>query len=311
MGKGKDRKKRRRNVLEHGGNVLEHGDSWDQPILDRTEHYFYEDWTVEMEVQGQRFKVSKLRLSAESPVFATMFELPTETLNETVVLHNDPDEFRDFLWYIHSSHSEFADYLANCSAVKQFRRALNIARIAHFYEAFTAATWAVNQLVALLPKSGAADVETMKKLRSFANRGSDIHAELPGMVQSYWCAEVRSTKDPVRWLLVARDLKDEYLQAYAYFHILFLPDQDLRAESRLTDLDRLRLYVGSANLRRYESDCDCIVMDHSDSCRSYHKHDAPDELASLRPFLKLKDVYGEETIWEIFTRSPIGLTTSL
>ncbi|KAH7096547.1 hypothetical protein BKA62DRAFT_719450 [Auriculariales sp. MPI-PUGE-AT-0066] len=116
-------------------------DSWDQSVRTSTFNFVYEDSTVWLRIGNERFKVSRRRLCTASPVFATMFELLKDK-EAIVILHNNVHEFKDFLWYLHVSYNT----TQNARRRKRYYRALNIASIAHFYQATAITEWAVSEL---------------------------------------------------------------------------------------------------------------------------------------------------------------------
>ncbi|KAH7096469.1 hypothetical protein BKA62DRAFT_510166 [Auriculariales sp. MPI-PUGE-AT-0066] len=290
-------------------------DSWDQSVRTSTFNFVYEDSTVWLRIGNERFKVSRRRLCTASPVFATMFELLKDK-EAIVILHNNVHEFKDFLWYLHVSHTDFKEYNAKCAPKKRYHRALNIASIAHFYQATAITEWAVSELFELRPSCGALDLETLKKMHEFASRYGDRPDFLP-WVQEYWCDQVDESEDPVGWLVAAKEVRNTYLQAYAYFYVLRKSNSVLRDDNRLTMLDRMRLHMGAANLQRHGLEgykCDSTMWDgHTPayippSRRNTYTGDVCDPRSWLpRTNTPLRKLYDGVSLWNMFTRSPMGL----
>ncbi|KAH7101882.1 hypothetical protein BKA62DRAFT_701700 [Auriculariales sp. MPI-PUGE-AT-0066] len=173
--------------------------------------------------------------------------------------------------------------------------------MAHFYEASTMCTWALQELVTLLPMSNLTDVAVLKRLYVFA---TDADQRLCQIFKEYWLQLVESSADPVEWLIAAKDIRDEYLQAHAYFHILKKTNAEIRAEPRLSTIDKLRLNIGTTNLRRYQVDgCGC-VNPHYYGHICGHTQD-PDQW-SPKTRAPLQANYGTLSLWDMFTRSPMG-----
>jgi hypothetical protein len=122
--------------------------------------------------------------------------------------------------------------------------------------------------------------------------GAAIGAQFFQQVRARWCQQVQTTDDPVSRLLVAKELKDNYLQAYSYFHILKLTNKQIGDDRRLTTIDRLRLMNGSHNLRRYDP-------------RKYNYQPSAEGDWSPQVYCSIQDKYDERSLWEMFDYSPM------
>ncbi|KAH7101884.1 hypothetical protein BKA62DRAFT_159082 [Auriculariales sp. MPI-PUGE-AT-0066] len=274
--------------------------SWDRSVFKRTQDFVYEDSTVWLQVENTKFSVSRRRLTTVSPVFEGLFSLP-HISDEPTILHHSATDFKHFLWYLHVDYFEFADYLQNCPIEQRVHRSLSIARLAHFYEASTILAWALKELTSLLPSSNVRDSSTLKCIYVFAR---DASKDLLDKLNEHWCQQVRSSADPVDWLIAARDVDDKYLQAYAYFHILNKTNAQLHEEKRLSTLDKLRLSMGTINLRRYQQNgCGCNNP-YSYGHRCGQTQD-PDQW-SPKVTAPLQVKYGNESLWDMFAHSPMG-----
>jgi len=211
----------------------------------------------------------------------------------------------------------FADYTAKCPVAERFRSASEIATIVNFYDSSTITTWAVAELLAHL--STCCTTKLLPRLHLLATACRDLSPQFYAAVRQQWCKLIRTTTDPVATLCAAKDINDTYLQAYAYFHVLQKTNGDISQYTRLTPLDRMRLLVGSMNLRRYD-DADCRCADRG----TYHYNDAwgtavrkhkeprPQTttdayLWSTRTTAPLQDSYEKHSLWDMFTVSPVGL----
>ncbi|KAH7101908.1 hypothetical protein BKA62DRAFT_701784 [Auriculariales sp. MPI-PUGE-AT-0066] len=281
---------------------------WDRSVQERTQNFVYQDSTVWLEIEKTKFRVSRHRLTSVSPLFETIFGLPKDEDPEApIVLHHRLDEFENFLWYLHVDHLEYENYKTKCPDDEQFRRALGIASMAHFYQAMDIARWAIGQLLLLLPSSNITAADTLKRIHSFSLRARDLEPQLSQKVREYWCNQVRSSQDPVVWLRASQDAADEYLQAYAYYHILKLKNVTIRTDARLSALDKLRLHVGVFNLLRYQGvGCTCASAQVLQTGHLCGRTVDPDEWSPTSS-VPLKESYGAWSLWDMFTRSPMGL----
>ncbi|KAH7101921.1 hypothetical protein BKA62DRAFT_770145 [Auriculariales sp. MPI-PUGE-AT-0066] len=280
---------------------------WNRSVRERTQNYVYEDSTVWLEVDKTKFRVSRRKLTSVSPLFETIFDLPKQEDEEEqpIVLHHSVSDFENFLWYLHTDHLEFENYKAQCPKEERFRHALSIASIAHFYQATDIARWAIAELLALLPSSNIKEHDILTGIHSFSTRALDIEPQLLRKVQEYWCQQVTTSTDPVLWLRAARSAQDQYLQAYAYYYILKLKNLALRSDPRLSTIDKLRLQCGAVNLLRFQGQsCSCTnVLNNGHTCG---RTVDPDEWTAATS-VALKDFYGSWSLWDMFTRSAMGL----
>ncbi|KAH7101902.1 hypothetical protein BKA62DRAFT_159300 [Auriculariales sp. MPI-PUGE-AT-0066] len=288
--------------------------AWDQSVRVRTQDFVYEDHTVCLQVEGTTFKVSKQKLTTISPIFEDILK-SSQNCNDPIQLNNKADEFKSFLWYIHANHFEFAEFMDRSTTLERFDRILGIASIGHFYKCLDISVWAAAQIMLLLPNCGVTSCTTLRRLYDFAARCSDIAPDLSTRAQNYCCQEIQKSEDPILWLVIAKHLEDQYLQAYAYFHILKLKNAVIRPDMRLSTLDKIRLHTGALNLRRFEpvaclSGCFRFSRSHKSDCdRSPEVRQNPDTW-SPDPRAPLQTQYGEESLWDMFDRSPMGFSLS-
>ena len=223
-----------------------------------------------------------------------------------ITLYHDLRDFEDFLWFIHaeyvhqyiislpasdSSLSTFSPvnylrYTALCPAAERFRRALGAGIIAHFYNMANIRQWAIVELSERI--NSCAGLDVVPRLHRFAavcRGGSPAFYKLA----HHACHEqIKTTSDPVAALLAAKELADIELQAYAYAHILRNKSDTIASDVRLTTLDRIRLTLGSLNLKSYP--CHCFKRDLLPRCNC------------------VKDTYGGRSLWDVFTRSEMGFS---
>ncbi|KAH7096478.1 hypothetical protein BKA62DRAFT_510333 [Auriculariales sp. MPI-PUGE-AT-0066] len=293
--------------------------SWDISVLQSTEKFTSEDSNVLLKAGDTLFRVSSQRLCAVSPPFQRYHKkykpLVQNTRNTPVrTLPFTAEVLRDFVWYLYVSHIDFEDYTAKCPHEERFRRSINIARIAHFYEATTIRDWAMSQIITLLPSSDMTDISMIIDLQTVAEQLSSFKPELITVARDHWRSVCHKSLDPVAWLLAAKNISDKNLQAYAYFHTLSRTNDEIRADDRLTALDRLRLSIGALNLQRHVKDpCSCVDLGfsgHQPSCHSLAiRRDigaTSSGACSPQVVVPLKDSYGGESLWSMFTRSPMG-----
>jgi len=158
--------------------------------------------------------------------------------------------------------------------IEKFRRALGIGFVANFYEAIDITRWAINELLEHIDSS--ATPELLPRLHRFSEDCRDLSPVLHEAVQTTWLKVLGTTPDPVAGLLATKEIHDQYLQSHAYFYVLRASVETIATDSRLTTLDRLRLIIGSLNLRRYCQSCSlqiqqvgkctCAPQDRYDGC---------------------------------------------
>ncbi|KZV98535.1 hypothetical protein EXIGLDRAFT_727620 [Exidia glandulosa HHB12029] len=217
-----------------------------------TQNYTTDEF-VRLDVGGHSFTVAKSRLTMRSLKFQELFELPEATSAggdaNAIVLHNDPDEFKDFIWFIHADHISFLDFQASSPSKEKCTRLLGIASIAHFYEADAIADWAMNDALQLLtsnappqPRNDAywapgypapfqqpqvaafqLDADLVMRLLRTASRWSDtsdVARCARDIVLDAMNPERYGTPpvDPVEALQAALELNDTSLAAHAYFY---------------------------------------------------------------------------------------------
>ncbi|KAH7094178.1 hypothetical protein BKA62DRAFT_720978 [Auriculariales sp. MPI-PUGE-AT-0066] len=282
--------------------------------------YVYDDKTVCLSIGERQMKISRKRLTDASPIFADMFQLPSMN-DEPVQLLVDPTEFEHFLWYLHVSPLDFIKWDQESTGDARFRRVLGIAAIAHMYQSEGLAAWAVAQILKLLPTKPITDTTTLKRLYDFSSRADGLDPQLQTQSLAYWCGQVRESSDPVEWLLAAKDRNDQYLQAYAYLHILKRTGLQVTNDTRLTGVDRLRLLFGATNLRRFSTvparytECPCPnPRTHYNNGRCiywsqpiFSPPEADQRELPIIEEVPLQDKYGPLTLWEIFTHSTVGV----
>ncbi|KAH7101907.1 hypothetical protein BKA62DRAFT_829742 [Auriculariales sp. MPI-PUGE-AT-0066] len=287
---------------------------WYQSVRNRTHNFDCDKSTVCLQVEGRQYTITKHRLTSISPVFSGLFSLPQNTDDTFVVLNHSIEEFEAFLGYLYATHGEFAKFTGAPWSQEILIQVLNIASIAHFYQCADAVKWTIGELRQYFQSItlDSIPITLMPRLYCFARRATDISPELVDEVRTQWCHLTREATDPVGWLVRANEVQDEYLQAYAYFHILRLRNDTICAETRLSTLDKQRLTLGSSNLKQYEVDHDCPPgrPGHSyiSKCRQAEKVSLDQDAWSLNTTAPLQDTYGKMSLWDIFTRSPLGYT---
>ncbi|KAH7101899.1 hypothetical protein BKA62DRAFT_701758 [Auriculariales sp. MPI-PUGE-AT-0066] len=294
--------------------------SWDVRVLARTHKFVYEDCTVLLQVEEQRFKVSRWRLATISPLLKDLLA-PPRADNDPIILDHSAVEFQEFLWYLHVNHLEFADFITKATVTERFTRALGIASMAHFYQCSKILEWAITQLIDFLPSCGVTNAETLQRLYAFASRCMDQAPELLPKVSNYCKQQIQSSTDPTSWLDIAKHLQDKDLQAVAYFHILKLKHADIGPDKRLSTLDKIRLTNGALNFQRNQTvECGCGCLQGSKWKSPSRSQGDQSEISPSQmrdhntwlpnPHVPLLSHHGEDSLWNMFDRSPMGFTVS-
>jgi len=213
---------------------------------------------------------------------------------------------------VNCSPLSFKEYTAKCPTVERFRRALGIASIAHFYEAADVTRWAISEVLAYLEQGSTP--EFLPRLYQLGELCREINPDLANSSREAWKRMISTSSDSIAALMAAKSVHDEYLQAYAYFHILKKTTGQIADDTRLTTLDRLRLITGALNLRRYEfQDCNCYDKRYRGSCsHMYVQSQGTTDEYQWTPnvSIPLQDKYDTHTLWDLFTRSPFGIKLS-
>jgi len=184
--------------------------------------------------------------------------------------------------------------MANCAAPVRFDRALGIAAIAHFYDAAKVTQWAIGELLQYM--SACTTPILLPRLHHVAHACRDVSQKLHDDVMAQWRSAIDATQDPVWFLVATKKIKDEQLQARAYFAILSkMKIGQIADERRLTTLDRLRLLLGATTLRRYEA------------TKPLNQFQEKERDWFPRLNLAPRDMYGDRSLWDMFTRSDIGI----
>ncbi|KAH7103535.1 hypothetical protein BKA62DRAFT_654619 [Auriculariales sp. MPI-PUGE-AT-0066] len=229
---------------------------WDCGVLESNSNFFYQDSAVLIKVGGRDFRVSRSRLAAVSPQFQQAFQFAgAHPDSEPVELHNDPEDFEYFLWFVHVNPLQLEQYNARVSKPEKFRHWLGIAVIAHMYEASDISESCVTKIFAALERADRAfSVEPFMMCKLY--RLTIRHAEpvsagslsLLDRTRRIWADLLYASKDPVQWLLAARapEVEDTYLQALAYYYIYSKGPKS--EDARLTGEDGQRLLIGAFNL---------------------------------------------------------------
>ncbi|EJD35389.1 hypothetical protein AURDEDRAFT_188753 [Auricularia subglabra TFB-10046 SS5] len=219
--------------------------------------FYYDDFAVELHVGNEIFKISSSRLALASPVFRQMFTLPQPKIAQPVVLHNDPGEFKDYLWYIHADPFSAQDFLELPDSAAKCSRMLGIANVAHMYDVSNVAARAMkNALGMLLSTERSFDIDlelAHRLLRTPAEvqidtDGEDMHKQCVDVVCDAMSPRGGSgvfETDPITAVTLAREFDNRTVMAHAYFYVLQKGDDYWKADKRLDALDRMRLLCGS------------------------------------------------------------------
>ena len=170
--------------------------------------------------------------------------------------------------------------------IEKFRRALGIGIVANFYEAIDITRWAINELLEHIDNS--ATPVMLPRLHKFSEDCRDLSPVLHQTVRAAWLKVLQTTPDPVAELLATKEIDNQYLQSHAYFYVLRASVDTIATDSRLTNLDRLRLIIGSLNIRRYCQSCSSQIKQ-STKCTC-----AP------------RDQYDGCSLWDLFVQSDMG-----
>ena len=234
------------------------------------------------------------------------------------MLHNDPQDFRYFLWFLHAeyaAHSAYSgcfdlnnnsiismeQYNASASRQTRFQRALGIATVAHMYSATRVLKWAVTEFLKYLTHYRD-NCELMSRAYRLASRIAD-NPTLLDTVRREWVNGLRNS-EPVDMLAAAKSVGDHGLLGCAYFAIIQKKTAGwIATEPSLTPLDRTRLMVGALNLRRWES----RSYAHSYGIQSQSTSvDAASWSPRIDQNVEVTD-WDSQQLWDLFSRSSFGI----
>ncbi|EJD35998.1 hypothetical protein AURDEDRAFT_174919 [Auricularia subglabra TFB-10046 SS5] len=234
-----------------------------------------QDEIVCLRVKNNDFNVSKSRLILRSPVFRDMFALSEGVEGgqerKVVELHDDPEEFKHFLWFIHADPLAGHEFSQAEASPRKCSILLGIASSAHRYQADGVANWAMRTVLSILMgnrRSFSLDGPLAKMLLRTAARFQDsssesfavdardvvcdaIHPDSPGPL----------SEDPIIAVLAAREVDDTYVLSHAYFYTLQKGNKYWRGDEALSPLDRRRLVCGDL-LWRCQIDPACVQGDY-------------------------------------------------
>ncbi|KAH7097827.1 hypothetical protein BKA62DRAFT_715249 [Auriculariales sp. MPI-PUGE-AT-0066] len=286
-------------------------EEWNVVIRSSTSNYSYDDSSVSLRVGGTTFRVSRQRLSTASPQFAAMFSIaPANGQNETIVLNHDVDDFTHFLWFLHLDPVTFLTYREKCLEKEQMSRAISIAVIAHFYEASSITKWAIGQVRDMAKKFGD-DISLMTRVLRLSPCVKDIDPDFDQTVRNQCLNQIEISGNPVAWLAAGKEVDDQVLQGRAYYWILYKSNGEIAGDSRLNTIDRLRLLIGSQNLRRYEAPNKLLIFRGVDGTQEPRvklvQNTTDPRLWSPQVHTGMDQPYDGSTLWEMFTVSPLGL----
>jgi len=220
--------------------------------------------------------------------------------------------------HVDCSPLSYEEYTSKCPKAGRLRRGLAVASIAHFYEATEIAQWGIKEILAFMEEGSGP--EFLSKLHRLGELCREINSDLANRSRDVWKRMISSSSDPVAALVAAKSVQDEYLQAYAYYHVLQKTTGQIADDTRLNALDRFRLMAGALNLRRYEvpvpaAYCRSNCWQWQNGGRCPHvpavSQGTTDEYQwTPNARVSLQDTYGTHTLWDLFTRSPLGLKLS-
>ncbi|KAH7097837.1 hypothetical protein BKA62DRAFT_759702 [Auriculariales sp. MPI-PUGE-AT-0066] len=158
-------------------------------------------------------------------------------------------DFREFLWFLNANPSTFDAYATRADVEARFLRWLAVATVANRYNATEISRWTVKKMVELLPRYECSSTQLVRLYRL----AQELATAQPSILLSLrlgWARKIDQSPDPVVWIIPARDVGDNSLQAQAYLYVLKRCSvQGIAEDARLGSLDRFRLFVGAANMR--------------------------------------------------------------
>lgn len=228
-----------------------------------------EDRLIQVRVQGNIFCVAQSRLVLRCPAFRTMLSInqsQEQSSSAYVELHNDVDEFKAFLWYIHADHLAVQKFMGTVGSEKKCEILLGIASVAHMYEALDMANWAVDAALSCLgtlvggeyfshrnPLS--LDIAT-RLLRTAVRFQGPQDGSRRGTARDIVCDALHPARpgalsnDPILIVLMAKQpgINCTYVLAHAYFYAFAKGPEYWRDDPRLDASDRRRLLSGGFGL---------------------------------------------------------------
>ncbi|KAH7097836.1 hypothetical protein BKA62DRAFT_414129 [Auriculariales sp. MPI-PUGE-AT-0066] len=208
----------------------------------------HEDSIVSLRVEDTEFKISKNLLINASPTFGDLLEYATRN-GRVACLDVSAQDFREFLWFLNANPSTFDAYATQADVEAQFLRWLAVATVADKYIATEISRWTVKKMIELLPRYDRSSTQLVRLYR-LAQGLARVELLLIRSVRLHWARKIDQSPDPVVWIIPARDVGDNSLQARAYLYVLKRHSVlDIAEDARLDNLDRFRLFVGAANMR--------------------------------------------------------------
>ncbi|KAH7097835.1 hypothetical protein BKA62DRAFT_642977, partial [Auriculariales sp. MPI-PUGE-AT-0066] len=174
----------------------------------------YEDSIVSLRVEDTEFRISKILLISASPTFGDLLE---EAARNGRIARLDVlvDDFREFLWFLNANPSTFDAYRTQADVEARFLRWLAVATVAEKYIATEISRWTVKKMVQLLRRYDCSPTQLVRLYRlaqGLATAGLLVFHSL----RLDWARKIDQSPDPVVWIIPARDVGDNSLQARAY-----------------------------------------------------------------------------------------------
>ncbi|KZV92433.1 hypothetical protein EXIGLDRAFT_768983 [Exidia glandulosa HHB12029] len=231
-----------------------------QPTADNIN---FDDSIVCIRVGPKSFRVAKSRLARRSPVFSALFTLPQPDSAERaeVVLHNDPDDFEHFLWFVHADAIDLED-LEDAPQNTKLTRYLGIATIARMYDATAVERWALAKVADNLKGVTVFYPRILAKMLHFtiAVDGDDTHRSIVKQLRDdvhralYRLAHISTVReefntDLADMVTVLDEAGDTDLLANVYYYLLVYRSDTWAKDETLRPIDRLRILCGSHALR--------------------------------------------------------------
>ncbi|KAH7097839.1 hypothetical protein BKA62DRAFT_715300 [Auriculariales sp. MPI-PUGE-AT-0066] len=212
--------------------------------------------TIEAQSSGC---VSKQLLVSASPEFERLIAPAAGSLTPVELDVSDKD-FRAFLWFLNANPLQFETYARSVDADARFMRSISIALVAGTFKATRIAEWAIVRIVEQLPHYQLVFTAVWNLCVLCANGCADIRVgpaneRFAQIVHRVFLDAMKHAEDPIEWLDAVKAIPDSYLKGWAYFYILVrCPLQDIASDTRLTNLDRVRLTTGESHLRKYSAE---------------------------------------------------------
>ncbi|EJD41443.1 hypothetical protein AURDEDRAFT_186587 [Auricularia subglabra TFB-10046 SS5] len=163
-----------------------------------------------------------------------------------VHLHNDPDDFRHYLWAIHADFIDAEAFRLQPASPLKCAKLLGIASVAHMYEVTAMADHCVEGALAMLESQNFHIDDSLASRVIHTSRRWVDRPEVLSRARLILREAMRSQRvDILAAILIAEPLDDRELLGWGYYYLLCRGKEHWGSDARVRLIDRRRLLSGA------------------------------------------------------------------